>query len=243
MLRAALAAILLLAPAADSRAQSLDAFLVQLRRAVQADDRVAIAGMIRFPITVGMVGLRVPFKDAPAFLERYDDIFTPALRESIARGSKDVTVETVDVSCASHRSPCRVPGEASAPSPSPDEASPTAKPVPSTGPGQPRRVAIRVGPRPTQIPGVLARGATDVLLLYLPKGRLASVRLERVPVGAAVIRVVHAGTGAPLGARGGADGRFVSGRPAENGEYKIEVRRTDNTDEGHLPYMLSLSLR
>ena len=82
-----------------------------------------------------------------------------------------------------------------------------------------------------------------MLILYLPKGRLASVRLERVPVGAAVIRVVHATTGAPLAARPSVDGRFVSGRPSENGDYRIEVRRTDKTDEAHLPYMLSLSLK
>ena len=239
MLRAAFAAILLLAPAADSRAQSLDAFLIQLRSAVQAGDRVAVAGMMRFPITVSMVGLRVPFKDAPAFVERYDDIFTPALRESIARGSQDVTVEMIDgqpritAIIVPH-----VPTEASASAAAPVE--------PSGGAArktESRRVSIRVGPRPTQIPGILARGATDVLIVYLPKGRLASVRLERVRAGAAVIRVVHARTGAPLAARASADGRFMSGRPPENGEYRIDVQRTDNTDEGHLPYMLSLSLR
>jgi hypothetical protein len=239
MLRAALAAILLLAPAADSHAQSLDAFLIQLRRAVQADERVAVAGMIRFPITIGMAGLRVPFKDAPMLLERYDDIFTPALRESIARGSQDVTVELID-------GQPRITG-ITVPHVPADASPPVADPVePSRGSALkagPRRVFIRVGPRPTQIPGVLARGATDVLIVYLPKGRLASVRLERVPAGAAVISVVHAGTGAPLSARAGADGRFVSGRPSENGEYRIDVRRTDNTDERHLPYMLSLSLR
>lgn len=239
MLRAAFAAILLLAPAADARAQSLDGFLIQLRRAVQADDRVAVAGMIRFPITIGIAGLRVPFKEAPALLERYDDIFTPALRESIARGTTDITVEIIDghprltAITVPHE-----PADASAPVATPVETSRGA--ARNAGP---RRVSIRVGPRPTQIPGLLTRGATDVLIVYLPKGRLASVRLERVPAGAATIRVVHAGTGAPLGARTSADGRFVSGRPSENAEYRIEVRRTDSTDEGHLPYMLSLSLR
>jgi hypothetical protein len=239
MLRAAFAAILVLATVADSRAQSLDAFLIQLRRAVQAGDRAAVAGMIRFPITIGMVGLRVPFKDAAAFLERYDDIFTPALRESIARGSQDVTVEMVD-------GQLRITGITVPNVPAETGASVAAPVESSRGAAKkevPRRVSIRVGPRPTQIPGILARGATDVLIVYLPKGRLASVRLERVPVGAAVIRVRHAGTGAPLAARTAADGRFVSGRPADNGEYRIEVRRTDNIDEEHLPYMLSLSLR
>jgi|SRR5688572_11207439 len=238
MVRAAFAAILVLATVADSRAQSLDAFLVQLRRAVQADDRAAVAGMIRFPITISMVGLRVPFKDATALLERYDDIFTTALRESIARG-EDVTVEVVD-------GQPRITGITVPNAPNETSAS-VAEPVePSQRAARkevPRRVSIRVGPRPTQIPGILARGATDVLIVYLPKGRLASVRLERVSVGAAVMRVVHTSTGAPLAARAGADGRYVSGRPAENGEYRIEVRRTDNADERHLPYMLSLSLK
>lgn len=239
MLRAALAAMLLLAPAAELRAQSADGFLVQLRRAVQADDRPAVAAMMQYPITVQIAGLRVPFKDAASLLERYEDIFTLALRESIARGLQDFTVEMVNGQPRITRITVpNVPAEASPP---------VAMPVkPSRGAALragPRRVSIRVGPRPTQIPGVLAQGGTDVLLLYLPKGKLASVRLERVPAGAAAIRVVHATTGAPLSARAAADGRLVSGRPAENGEYTIEVRRMDNTGAGHLPYMLSLSLR
>jgi hypothetical protein len=230
---------MLVAVATIATAQSLDVFFIELRRAVQADDRVAVTAMIRFPITIGMAGLRVPFKDAPMFLERYDDIFTPALRESIARGPQDITVEIIagQPRITGINVP-HVPAEATPPVAAPVEPSRGA--APKAGP---RRVSIRVGPRPTQIPGVLARGATDVMIVYLPKGRLASVRLERVPAGAAAIRVVHAVTGAPLSARVGADRRFISGRPAENGEYRIEVRRTDNTDEGHLPYTVSLSLR
>ena len=50
--------------------------------------------MIRYPIIVGIGGLRVPFADAAGLLARYDDIFTPALRDAIARGSSDVVVET-----------------------------------------------------------------------------------------------------------------------------------------------------
>ena len=251
MVRIAVFAILLLTsgalpcaqsqnPASDSR--ELDAFLTRLQRASQTGDRDAIAAMIRYPLTIAIGGLRVPFANAPAFLERYDDIFNPPLRDAIARdlghviAAKDVAVESVNGEL--RITSIRVPDfeeAAAAPIPAPAGA--------SRGVVRPRRVAIRVGPRPTQIPGLLARDATDLLILYLPKGKLASVRLERVPPGAAVIRVVHAATGAPLATRPSADGRFVSGRPPENGDYRIDVRRIDKTDEAHLPYMLSLSLR
>ncbi len=239
MLRAALVAVMLLALPAVSSAQ--DAFLAQWQRAVQTDDRAAVVGAIRYPITVAIAGLRVPFVDAASVLERYDDIFTPALRESIARGSKDITVAQVDGQCRiTAITVPHVVADATAPV---DASSDVRRKQLSTLKAGPRRVSIRVGPRPTQIPGLLAQGATDLLIVYLPKGRLASVRLERVPAGAAVIRVVHATTGAPLGARTVADGRLASGRPGESAEYTIEVRRVDNTDAAHLPYMLSLSLR
>ena len=250
MLRAVALAILVLVSAVIPRAHSpnqstdasrLDAFHAQLQRASQAADRNAIAAMIRYPIIVGIGGFRVPFTDAAGFLARYDDIFTPALRDAIARASNDVTVEMVDGQ--PRITSINVP-------PAPDAISMSGAPsppvdAPSGGARKPewRRIAIRVGPRPTQIPGLLGRDATDTLILYLPKGRLASIRLERVPIGAAVIRVVHATTGAPLAARPSADGRFVSGRPAENGDYRIEVRRTDKSDDAHLPYMLSLGLK
>lgn len=223
-----------------ARAQTpSDTFLAQLQRASQANDRNAIAGMIRYPITIAIGGVRVPFADAASLLARYDDIFTPELRESLARGTDDVVIGEVDgrLRITSISVPAVAEG-AIAPEPAVRESKPGA------GARRPetRRVAIRVGPRPTQIPGTLVGDTVDTFVLYLPKGRLASVRLERVPPGAAAIRVVHARTGAPLGARTSADGRFVSGRPAQDGDYRIEVRRLENGD-GHLPYMLSLGLR
>ena len=197
--------------------------------------------MIRYPITVSIGGVRVPFADATAFLARYDDIFTPELRDSIARRGEDVVIAEVDgqlritsITVPRFADGAVAPGPAS---PAADSNAITATRKPAT-----RRIAIRVGPRPTQIPGTLVRDTVDTFVLYLPEGKLASVRLERVPAGAASIRVVHARTGAPLGARTSADGRFVSGRPTEDGDYRIEVRRIGD-DEGHLPYMLSLALR
>ena len=220
-----------------------DAFLTQIQRASQANDRNTIAALIRYPITISIAGLRVPFADAASFLERYDDIFNAPLRDAIARGSAIDTQFIVVAPVEGHLCITAITVPHVAGGASTAVVPPGDTPKGAARQQEPRRVAIRVGPRPTQIPGLLARDATDSLILYLPKGRLASMRLERVPAGAAVIRVVHAATGVPLAARASADGRFVSGRPRENGDYRIEVRRTDKTDETHLPYMLSLSLR
>lgn len=244
----------------EAVAPQLETFLSDLQRASQSDDREAIAAMIRYPITISIAGLRVPFADAASVLARYDDIFNPALREVIARTAVRPQADTREVAVAAEGYVvgagdlviAQVNGQLRITSISvPDfagGASTTVAPSVGTSSGaarkqEPRRIAIRVGPRPTQVPGLLARAATDSFLLYLPKGQLAGVRLERVQAGAAVIRVVHARTGAPLGVRSSADGRFVSGRPAEGADYRIEVQRTDNEDEAPLPYMLSLTLR
>jgi hypothetical protein len=235
----------LLAVSAVGHAQTpdLDVFVRQLQRASQANDRSTVATLVRFPIIISIGGLRVPFADAASFLERYDDIFNPPLRDAIARGSAIDTKLIVVAPVEGHLriTAITVPqfagGEGTAAGPPADAPNGTARKQ------EPRRISIRVGPRPTQIPGLLTRDATDVYTLFLPKGRLAAIRLERVRAGAAVIRVAHAVTGTQLAARTSADGRFVSGRPPENGDYRIEVRRTDPTDEAHLPYMLSLSLR
>ena len=238
----------------------LETFLAQLQRALQSGDGDAIAAMIRYPVTISIGGFRVPFADAASVLSRYDDIFNPVLRDAIARASVRPQRDRQEVSVTQDRfvigtnevviepvngqlriTSITVPRLA-------DGGGTTVVPPVETPRGtvrkqEPRRIAIRVGPRPTQIPGLLSRDATDSFILYLPKGQLAGVRLERVPAGAAVIRVVHARSGAPLGDRTSADGRFVAGRPAEGADYRIEVRRTGNQDEAPLPYMLSLSLR
>jgi hypothetical protein len=244
--------------ASPGGAAELDAFLTGLQRALQRDDRPAIAGLIRYPITIAIAGFRVPFADAASVLGRYDDIFNPPLREAILGasaypspdrrlvaatpeafviGTNEVVIAPVDgqLRIVSMSVPDFAGG-------APPAARSTDVPGAVRKP-EPRRVAIRVGPRATQIPGLLARGATDVFMLYLPKGQLAAIRLERVRAGAATLRVVHARTGAPLGSGVSAGGRFVSGRPVESADYRIDVQWTSGDEEAPLPYMLSLSLR
>jgi hypothetical protein len=76
----------------------------------------------------------------------------------------------------------------------------------------------------------------------VPKGQTLGVRLERVPAGTAVIRVVHARTAAPLNPKM-VEGRFVSATAADGAEYRIEVRRLSVDDKASVPYVLSLMLR
>ena len=234
-------AALLFAVTAEGLAQTqLDTFVGQLQRASQSNDRTAIAAMIRFPLMISIGGgIRIPIADAATFLARYDDIFTAELRDRIARGTDDVVIQQVDgelrITSIAVPGPTGAAGPAATVPVEPKSGDVVRKP-------DTRRIAIRIGPRPTQVPGTLSGDAVDTFVVYLPKGKLASVRLERVPAGAAAIRVVHARTGARLSARSAADARFVSGRSSEGGDYRIEVRRV-GSDAGHLPYMLSLSLR
>lgn len=234
-----LCAAIVVSAGSDGFAQTeLDTFVAQLQRAAQHNDRAAMAAMVRYPLMVSIGGgIRIPIEDAATLLARYDDIFTPELRDAIARRTNDVTIQQINGEFRITSIAVPAPAEVGEPA-----AVPAAKTSSIAANPEPRRIAIRVGPRPTQVPGTLARGLIDSFVLYLPKGKLVSVRLERVPAGAAAIRVVHARTNSALNARRSADARFVSGRPLENGDYRIEVRRLRD-DDGHLPYMLTISMR
>lgn len=241
-----IAFLVAMAGAGEAQRPAIEGFLAQLQRASEAGDRAAIAAMVRYPITISIGGLRIPFADPAALLERYDNIFNPALRDAIARASVSAgsVIGANEVVVSEVNGELRIVSIQVPPDPAGGSTPAVAPADRSTGVARKterRRIAIRVGSRPTQIPGLLARDATDVYILFLPKGRLAGIRLERAPVGSAAVRVVHARTGAPLGSRTSADGRYVSGRPTEDGDYYIEVRGSGA--DGHLPYMLSLSLR
>src|SRR5688572_1519915 len=103
---ATFAAVLVLAitvhaqtPVPAANVDDIETFRAQLQRAAQANDRNTIATMIRYPISISIGdGLRVPFTNADAFLERYDDIFTPALQDEIARlaGTGFIVIAKVD---------------------------------------------------------------------------------------------------------------------------------------------------
>ena len=219
---------------------SAAAFLRELRTAARNGDRNAVAAKIQFPIVVTMAGLRIPFRDAAAFLERYDDIFTPDLIETIARGDALIIAE---VDRQLRITEINVPPASPAPAAPSADGKAASSPSGASGAKAPVRVGIRPGPGPTQFAGSLPRGGRDAYMLSVPKGRLLEVRLERIRGREALVRVVSATTGAPLNPRTAAGARVVAGIAREESDYRIEVRRGDTGDAAPLPYLLSLVLK
>ena len=237
--------------------RQVEAFLSELQRASREDDRAALAAMIHFPAVVTIEGLRIPFADASALLERIDEVFTPALRSSISRaatgGAAGPGLELIRAT----EDGLWIGGDALriivvrgrlgiaaivVPAGGPLEASLASSSEPLEK-RTPRRIAIRVGPRPTQVAGLLAPGATDAFVVWVNRGQRLEVRLERVPMGVAAIKVVNAGTGRALNQSAAESARSVSGRVLEGADYRIEVRRLGTREPGSLPYVLSVSLR
>lgn len=239
--------------------RQVEAFLSELQRASRDDDRKALAALFHYPTMVTISGLRIPFADASALLERADAIFTPALRSMIARaaaasgspqpgrapilvtenglvvGANAVAITLVDGRLRIMAIVVPPPDSADVPPVSRSE-SPARR-------QKPRRITIRVGPRPTQVSGSLIPGVPDAFIVWVNKGQRLEVRVERAPMGAAAVRVVHAGKGTPLNPAASDTARVVSGRVLDGADYRIEVRRLDASEAAPLPYFLSVSLR
>jgi hypothetical protein len=227
---------------AQSPAQT---FLAELNRALQAGDRAAVAAAAQYPLIVSIAaGVRVPFANADALLSRFDEVFTPEVRAAVATGA-GALVETPEgfnlpnqvLTMRAVGGQMRITRIVVPPATIADAPANAGAPV---APREPRRIAVRAGPRPTQFAGSLAAGSSDSFLVFVQKGQLLDVRLQRGR-GEAVLRVVNAATGAPL--ESGAKATFVvSGRVPTSADYRIEVRRTAAGDEP-LPYMLSVSVK
>jgi hypothetical protein len=250
------------AVAGISDARQVENFLGDLQHASRSEDRNAMASLIQYPMTVLIDGLRVPFSDSSALLDRYDAIFTLALRETIARavapdhpqpGRESMTVNPEGVIIGRNAVVIQQVG---------DRLRITGIVVPRPDPGvaaaalgarsevsgraslqEPRRVGVRIGPRPTQLAGALGAGASDGYMVWIPKGKVLEVRLERIQNRVAVVRVKHAATGAPLNPKTADGARVIIGQALEGADYRIDVERTESGESALLPYVLSLRLR
>jgi hypothetical protein len=234
-----------------SDAREVEKFLGELQRASGSDDRNAVVSLIQYPVTVLIDGLRVPFSDSSALLERYEAIFTPTLRETIARAvapdhpqlrREPIAVNPDGVVIGNNAVVIERVG---------DRLRITGITVPRPNGGvaaaplrqEPRRVGIRMGARPTRLSGALAASASDAYMVWIPKGKVLEVRLERVQNRVAVVRVKHAATGASLNPRTADGARVITGQALESADYRIDVERTGSGESAPLPYVLSLRLR
>jgi hypothetical protein len=223
----------------------VETFLAELNRALQAGDRAAVAAAVHYPLVVSIAaGVRVPFSSASALLERFDEVFTPELRTAVASGATAV-VETPEGFILPNQTVtiARVGGQLRisrivVPPASADDASSTA--TSRVAPRGPRRIGVRAGPKPSQFAGSLAAGGTDWYVVFVQRGQLLDVRLQRGR-DEAIVRVVNAATGVPVAS--GAKAAFVvTARAAASADYRIEVQRTSSGD-APLPYMLSVRVR
>jgi hypothetical protein len=192
-----------------------------VNHALQADDRDRVASLMHYPLTVTFESVRIPFPGPAALLERFDEVFTLEVRRGLARA---LTVEQVNgqprvTAITVLRAREEVTGAAT--------------------PQDPRRITVRAGPRPTRMSGSLASGGVDTYLVFVPKGQLLQVRLDRGRA-EAVIEIANAATGrsVPGATRGG----FAS-RVADSADYRVTVRHTGPADAPPLPYVLSIAIR
>lgn len=223
------------------------------------DARHALAALMQYPTLVMIDGFRIPFADAGAVLERAEGIFTPVLRAMIARATtagappppsrEPIRATETGLLIGADAIRIRLVGgrlritAIVVPPADPGDLSPASG---TEGPArrqEPRRIAIRVGPRPTQLAGSLIPGVPDAFIVWVNKGQRLEVRLERAPVGAAALRVMHAGKGTPFNPAASDRARVVAGRALDGAEYRIEVRRLEAGEAPPLPYLLSVSLR
>jgi hypothetical protein len=229
-----------------AHAQSpIQLFLAELNRALEGNDRAAVAALVEYPVTVSVGGVRVPFQSPAAIVERFDDIFTPEFRAAVAAGApitetKEGFLVAVDVMTVTRRGAQLRITSIVVPRPDPNGGAAPPAAAGAESSRAPRRIGVRAGPRPTQFAGLLLAGATDSYVVFVPKGQLLDVRLERGR-NEAVLRVVNAGSGTPLNARA-QDSPIVTGRVDAGGEYRIDVLRT-STDDIPVRYMLAVSVR
>jgi len=238
-----------------------ESFLRDLQRALAHDDRQAVAAMIHYPITVFVGGFRVPIADASALVERYDLIFTPALKSVVdqsgagrasaayplASTGDSVTIgDTLIVaqSVAGSLKITRITVPLSAPALPTAPRAPTARSAaPRTTARDPRRVVFRGGQAFTQVDGVLAPGETSSYIVWAPKGELLEVRVDGVRGREIVARLVDDRNRAPIDARAGEGFRTWAGRVPASGDYRIEVVRLTKDGQRALRYVIVVRRR
>jgi hypothetical protein len=223
------------APQSSVDERSATAFLREVQRDVARDDRRALSALVKYPLVVTAGGVRIPIKDAEAFVQSYDLMFTPAMKVAIAKATSPSTLSALrmeQIGGAIRITGMTVPLAATPPAPAAAARRPAR--------GEPQRLFLDVGR--IQRAGALASGARDTYLLAARKNQLLELRIVGVSGRDVVVRIANARSGVPIDGRARDGVRTWIGRLPEDGEYRIEVVRLAG-GEGALPYIFVISMR
>jgi hypothetical protein len=231
-------------------AGAVTTFLTELRRAINADDRSAVASLVQFPLVVLAGDLRIPIADRAALLHSYDVVFSPALKNTIAQAgfagagraepAARVTISETFVTIGSDLIRLQTVGGALKIVRIREPLSGAA--VKSSGHTElePRRLTLRVGR--TQLSGTLAANDHDAYIVTATKNQLIDARITGVTGRDIVVRVANAKTHEPVDPRARDGVRTWTGRVPDDGEYEIDVVRLA-AGEPRLAYVLAISMR
>jgi hypothetical protein len=243
------------------------AFLAELKNAVGQDDHKAVAAMIQYPILINTGTLRIPFADPAALAERYDLIFSSALKATIAASAfaapgqqrsptTAVTSGTAMTIAGGYIGAEKIDGvfritwislpprDGAAAPPGPagslSPMSPARRAAPRRGA---ERLTVRGRLRTAQATGTLAAGETRSYVVWGGQGQLLDVRVDGVRGREILLRVVHARTGAPVDARAGEGVRRWSGRLSAGADYRIELKRGEPGPASAPQYVLVVTVK
>jgi hypothetical protein len=211
------------------------AFLRDVQRAVARDDRHAVSVLVQYPLVVTAGGVRIPIRDAAAFVQSYDLIFTLPMKAAIAEAASPSALRELrieHVGGAFRITSMTVPLDSGAAAPARAAQRPTRR--------EPQRLLLDVGR--IQRAGALASGERDVFLLTAKKNQLLELRVNGVSGRDVVVRITSAKSAAPIDVRARDGVRTWIGRLPDDGEYRIEVVRLVS-GRGELPYIFVISKR
>jgi hypothetical protein len=228
------------APAGAAEAR-LDAFHADLARALTRNDRRAVAAMVQYPITLFAGGVRVPIADPAA-----EVVFTPALVAAFNEGDTREREGLIEAGAAGSElkiTRITLPApRASATTPNADGGRAAHGTVQRTA-RQPTRILFRAGQRTAQFSGTLERAATNAYAVFVPKGQILEVRVDRVTGLAAVARVFDMKSGEAVDASAAEGARRWIGRPSSGADYRVDVVRLQQGEPEALAYTLVVTLR
>ena len=230
----------LAAGAAEGR--SLERFLADLQTASDRNDRLAIAGMVHYPLKVLASGWIIPVDDRATFVRYFDAFFTDEIRDLIADApAKPRPAKLPDVVNLGNGAirMMRINGRF--------EIIGISVPASSGKVRGARRgttvVSFPTGQSTAAYSGTLAKGEHESYVVHAARNELLEVRVDRVRGRDIVAHVLDATTKTPIDARGRDGARVWTGRVPAAGDYRIDVMRAALGGDAVLTYTLTVSVR